>query len=84
MLTIKVYGIPGPQGSKKFCGVSKSGRGIMVESSAKVKPWREAVKWAAREAMAGLRISVLSDEEMKAVPLGRFRKRCTCSSGVAK
>ena len=32
----------------------------------------------------GLRISVLSDEEMKAVPLGRFRKRCTCSSGVAR
>lgn len=25
----------------------------MVESSAKVKPWREAVKWAARDAMSG-------------------------------
>lgn len=44
-----VYGMPGPQGSKRFVGVSqKSGRGIMVESSAKVKPWRSAVVEAAR------------------------------------
>lgn len=47
MITITVYGTPGPQGSKRFVGHSKSGRGIMVESSAKVRPWREAVKWAA-------------------------------------
>jgi crossover junction endodeoxyribonuclease RusA len=51
-LTIKVYGIPGPQGSKSFKGM-RGGHAIMVESSKKVKPWREAVKWAAREAMAG-------------------------------
>lgn len=48
-MTITVYGIPGPQGSKRFVGHAKNGRGIMVESSAKVKPWREAVKWAVRE-----------------------------------
>lgn len=47
MIKFSVYGLPGPQGSKRFVGKSKSGRGIMVESSAKVKPWREAVKWAA-------------------------------------
>lgn len=47
MITIRVYGLPGPQGSKRYVGQSKTGRGIMVESSAKVKPWREAVKWAA-------------------------------------
>ena len=47
MIEIVVYGTPGPQGSKRFVGHAKSGRGIMVESSAKVKPWREAVKWAA-------------------------------------
>jgi Holliday junction resolvase RusA-like endonuclease len=41
-----VYGTPGPQGSK-----TNYGRGRTVESSAKVKPWREAVKAAAREAM---------------------------------
>ena len=38
---IVVHGTPAPQGSKRHVG-----RGIMVESSAKVKPWREAVKWA--------------------------------------
>jgi crossover junction endodeoxyribonuclease RusA len=41
MTTITVRGIPAPQGSKKHVG-----RGIMVESSKAVKPWREAVKWA--------------------------------------
>lgn len=46
-MVIIVYGIPGPQGSKKFVGLAKSGRGIMVESSKKVKPWREAVHAAA-------------------------------------
>ena len=48
MITITVYGMPGPQGSKRFVG-TRGGRGVMVESSAKVKPWREAVKHAARE-----------------------------------
>jgi Holliday junction resolvase RusA-like endonuclease len=42
------YGLPAPQGSKRFVGRAKSGRGIMVESSDKVAPWREAVKLAAR------------------------------------
>lgn len=46
VIQITVYGTPAPQGSKRFVGHAKSGRGIMVESSAKVKPWREAVKWA--------------------------------------
>lgn len=52
-MTITVYGTPGPQGSKRFVGLAKSGRGIMIESSAKVKPWREAIAWAVREQMAG-------------------------------
>lgn len=43
---LTVYGVPGPQGSKRFLGLSKSGRGVIVESSKKVMPWREAVKWA--------------------------------------
>lgn len=37
-----VYGAPGPQGSKRHVG-----KGVMIESSKKVKPWREAVKQAA-------------------------------------
>jgi Holliday junction resolvase RusA-like endonuclease len=41
-LHIVVYGSPGPQGSKRYVG-----NGIMIESSAKVKPWRADVKAAA-------------------------------------
>lgn len=48
--TITVIGLPAPQGSKAFKGMSKSGHAILAESSKKVKPWREAVVWAAREA----------------------------------
>ena len=40
-LTLTIVGTPAPQGSKRHVG-----KGIMVESSKKVKPWREAVKWA--------------------------------------
>lgn len=52
MIKFSVYGLPGPQGSKKAMGRTKTGRTILVESSAKVKPWREAVKWAAMQAGA--------------------------------
>ena len=44
----RVYGTPAPQGSKRHVG-----NGRMVESSAKVKPWREAVKFAALERSLG-------------------------------
>lgn len=58
LITITAFGIPAPQGSKngravwKGRGKSKvfTGRIAMQESSAKVKPWREAVEQAAREA----------------------------------
>lgn len=49
---IVVYGSPAPQGSKKFVGVI-NGHGMMVESSKKVKPWRQDVKAAALEVRAG-------------------------------
>lgn len=42
-----VYGMPAPQGSKRHVG-----GGRMVESSKAVKPWREAVKYAALQALA--------------------------------
>jgi Holliday junction resolvase RusA-like endonuclease len=45
-ITIVVYGEPAPQGSKRFVGV-RAGRGVMVESSKKVKPWRQDVAAAA-------------------------------------
>jgi Holliday junction resolvase RusA-like endonuclease len=45
---LTVYGIPGPQGSKTAKGRNRTtGRLVMVESSKKVKPWREAVRAAA-------------------------------------
>ncbi|MFF1284363.1 RusA family crossover junction endodeoxyribonuclease [Streptomyces sp. NPDC058299] len=50
---LTVHGIPGPQGSKKVQGKrrTKTGKLIpnLVESSAKVKPWREAVGDAAQK-----------------------------------
>lgn len=46
-LTFHAHGIPAPQGSKRHVG-----NGVMVESSAKVKPWRQDVKHAALEAHA--------------------------------
>jgi len=45
-LRIVVYGEPAPQGSKKFVGMIK-GHGMLVESSKKVKPWRQDVVAAA-------------------------------------
>ena len=50
--TILVFGNPAPQGSKKFVGLNKQGRGIMVESSKKVRPWRQDVKAAAEAVRA--------------------------------
>ena len=47
-----VYGIPGPQGSKRHVG-----NGVMVESSKAVKPWRESVKWAYIEQARNKRIA---------------------------
>lgn len=43
-----VRGIPAPQGSKRHVG-----GGRMVESSAKVAPWRQDVRRAAEDAMNG-------------------------------
>lgn len=49
LLRLVVYGTPGPQGSKSFKGMSKAGHAIMVESSSKVKTWRDDVKAVALE-----------------------------------
>lgn len=48
MIEIRVIGLPAPQGSKRHVG-----NGVMIESSKKVRPWREAVKWAALEYKMG-------------------------------
>lgn len=45
MIEVVVYGIAAPQGSKR--GYVRGGKVAMVESSAKVKPWRDDVRAAA-------------------------------------
>ena len=45
-ISIMVYGDPAPQGSKTYLG-----KGVLVESSKRVKPWRQAVKFAALEVL---------------------------------
>ncbi|MGW6911493.1 RusA family crossover junction endodeoxyribonuclease [Streptomyces sp. NPDC054940] len=45
-LMLTVYGTPGPQGSK-----TRNAHGALYESSPAVKPWREAVKTAALDAL---------------------------------
>jgi Holliday junction resolvase RusA-like endonuclease len=53
-MNLTIYGTPAPQGSKRFVGIGKkSGRGILIESSKKVKPWREDVRGVALELRAG-------------------------------
>lgn len=51
-LWLHVPGSPAPQGSKSFKGF-RNGRGILVESSAAVGPWRERIALAAHNAMVG-------------------------------
>lgn len=46
MVAFKVFGQPAPQGSKRHVG-----NGVMIESSKAVKPWRQDVVAAGREAM---------------------------------
>lgn len=48
MMKIRVIGEPAPQGSKRPIG-----NGRMIESSKKVKPWRDSVAWATREVCGG-------------------------------
>ncbi|MEU0939880.1 RusA family crossover junction endodeoxyribonuclease [Embleya sp. NPDC005971] len=45
-LAVTAYGIPAPQGSKRHVG-----NGRLIESSKRVKPWREAVRLAAHEVL---------------------------------
>lgn len=51
VLTINVVGTPAPQGSKRGYYNQHIGRVQMVESSKKVKPWRQDVKAAALDAI---------------------------------
>lgn len=46
MIRFTVVGVPAPQGSKRYVG-RPGGRGVLVESSKRVKPWRADVREAA-------------------------------------
>lgn len=48
-MRIEVRGDPAPQGSKRGIIHRSTGRVVMMESSKKVKPWRESVRAAALE-----------------------------------
>jgi crossover junction endodeoxyribonuclease RusA len=49
MITMRVFGTPAPQGSKRHVG-----GGRMIEASKKVKPWRQAiVDQAIRDGVSG-------------------------------
>ena len=50
-IAFRVEGTPGPQGSKRAFINHTTGRPVLMESSAKVKPWRAAVKAAYLEAV---------------------------------
>lgn len=47
-IVVTIPGSPAPQGSKRHVG-----RGIMIESSKNVGPWRERIALAAHNAMGG-------------------------------
>ena len=42
--SLTVYGVAAPQGSKRHVG-----NGVMIESSNRVRPWRQDVRFAALE-----------------------------------
>lgn len=53
-LEFTVLGTPAPQGSKRPFTNRRTGKAQLVESSSKdLRPWREAVAWAAMEAGNG-------------------------------
>lgn len=51
-----VYGSPAPQGSKRHVG-----KGVMIESCKRVKPWRQDVKAAALEARIRCTLTINDD-----------------------
>lgn len=53
VIQFTVIGDPAPQGSKSFKGFLPNGKANMQESSKAVRPWRQDVAFAGREAMQG-------------------------------
>lgn len=49
LLSFTVLGQPAPQGSMR--GFVAGGRAIVTSANVKLRPWRDAVTWAARDAL---------------------------------
>lgn len=69
-LVIDVLGVPAPQGSKRHVG-----RGILVESSRKVGPWRDSVALAAHAAMLECGFAALSGPLRLEIVFRMYRPR---------
>lgn len=48
-LLVEAYGVPESQGSMR--GFVRGGRAILTSDNTKLRPWRDAVTWAARDAV---------------------------------
>lgn len=59
-----MYGKPAPQGSKRFVGVTKTGKGLMRESSDALTPWRNAVVSASLEELKRYTVNGVVPEPM--------------------
>lgn len=81
MIDFIVYGSPAPQGSKRFVGTSKAGKGLMVESSKKVRPWRMDVKQVAEVVRNGLRGMAPLDGPLSVSMVFTLRKPSSAPKG---
>lgn len=73
-----VIGLPAPQGSKRHVG-----RGIMVESSKNVKPWRSAVAAEATTHATTCLTGPLTLDVVFRLPMPRSRPAKALRAGVA-
>ena len=51
-ITLRIFGLPAPQGSKKVRAYIR-GRAVLGESSDRVAPWRENIIWQSRKQYKG-------------------------------
>ena len=52
-ISFEVPGVPQPQGSTKAFKHRTSGRVVVTSDNARLRPWRDAVCWHARQTLAG-------------------------------
>ncbi|HXM54682.1 MAG TPA: RusA family crossover junction endodeoxyribonuclease [Candidatus Dormibacteraeota bacterium] len=78
-LSFEVPGEPQPQGSSRAFKHRHTGRVMVTSDNARLRPWRDAVCWHARQAMAGGRSLAgpvgVTIEFSFARPAGHFGKR---------